>query len=160
MSSFRRVPFFDLRDWWFSNQRLSEIFKVDSIGFIPFFPAQQQPESQAPYGIYHFERVNGQEAWYYSADFVMVELRAFDVQDLYECMNIMVDMSNKGAVSANALSRWITSQKRPDDFEYHTIEFYKGGSIEPPSEQGGEFSMKLTFSIEYSPRQGSFIRQD
>lgn len=153
----RRVPLFDLRDWWFSDDKLREIFKVDEIGFIPFFPVQEQPEASLPYILYHFERSTGEESWWHQTDFIMIEVRAFDVQDLYETMNIMVDMANQGAVSARDISRWSVEEGRSQDFEFHLIKFYKGGKIEGPKEEGGEFKLKMTFYIEFSPLNGRYV---
>lgn len=153
----RRVPFFDLRDWWFSDDRLSEIFKVEELGYIPFFPIQEQPEASAPYAVYHFERMTGDEDWWYQTDFIMIEIRVFDVMDAYESMNIMMDMANHGAISARDLSKWIVEEDRAQDFEFHSIQFYRGGKVEPPKEQGGEFKVEMTFSIDFSPLNGRYI---
>lgn len=156
--SFRRSPIFDLRDWWMSNQRLREIFRVDQLGFAPFFPIQQQPESQPPYVIYDFRKVTGREAWFYHADFLFMEINVIDFQDGYEIMNIMIDMANKGAVSARDLSHWLRSENRRQDFELHSIQFEEGGKADPSQEQGGEIKIPVSFSIEYSPIKGNYIR--
>lgn len=157
MDSFRRSPIFDLRDWWLSNPRLRELFRVEERGFPPFFPVQQQPESQTPYVVYDFKKITGREAWYYHVDFLYMEINVIDFQDAYEIMNIMIDMANKGAVSARDLSQWLRSQNRRQDFEIHAIEFEKAGEAQPSEEQGGEIKVSVSFSIQYSPLYGNYI---
>lgn len=157
MDHFRRSPIFDLRDWWMSNQRLREIFKVDTRGFPPFFPVQQQPESEPPYVVYDFKKVTGREAWFYHVDFLYMEINVIDFQDAYEAMNIMIDMANKGAVSARDLSHWLRSERRRQDFELHSIEFEQAGNSQPSDEQGGEIKVSVAFSIQYSPLKGNYI---
>lgn len=155
--SFRRSPFFDLRDWWVSDERLQDLFKIEERGFAPFFPIQQQPESEPPYVIYDFKKVTGKEAWFYHADFVFMEINVVDFQDGYEIMNIMIDIANKGAISARDLSHWLRSENRRQDFEFHSIQFEEAGKADPSQEQGGVIKIPVSFSIEYSPLRGNYI---
>lgn len=157
-SSFRRSPIFDLRDWWMSNPRLKEIFKIDQRGFAPFFPVQQQPESEVPYVVYDFKRITKREAWFYQADVLYMEINVIDFQDGYEIIGIMIDMANKGAISARDLSHWLRSENKRQDFELHSITFEGAGEAEPSSEQGGEIKISALFTIEYSPLQGNYIK--
>ena len=155
--AFRRSPIFDLRDWWLSNSRMKEIFKVEERGYPPFFPIQQQPESEPPYVVYDFKKTTGAEAWFFHCDVFIMEITAIDFQDAYEAVNIMIDMANKGAISARDLSLWIRSEGRREDFQIHSIEFDGAGKVDPAEEQSGEIKVPVSFSIEYSPLTGNYI---
>jgi len=155
--SYRRSPFFDLRDWWMSNSRLREIFRVDELGYVPFFPIQEQPESSEPFVVYKFEKTSTASEWWMHCDFIYMEIYFTDFQDGYEILNIMIDMANKGAISARDLTHWVKSQDRALDFEYHTIDYIKGGRPDPAKEQAGDMKIEVAFAIDYSPLQGSYI---
>lgn len=155
--SFRRSPFFDLRDWWVSDPRLREILRVDELGYAPFFPIQEQPESKEPFIVYKFEKYSEANNWWVHSDFIYMEIYFSDFQDGYEIMNIMVDKANKGAISARDLTHWLKSENRKLDFEYHMIHFIEGGRPDPAKEQGGEMKIEVSFAIDYSPLKGSYI---
>lgn len=155
--SLRRSPFFDLRDWWVSDPRLKELLKVDQIGFAPFFPIQQQPESTQPFIVYKFEKYSSPGEWWMHSDLIYMEIYFSDFQDAYEIMNIMIDKANKGAASARDLSQWLRSENRAIDFEFHSIEFLDGGRPDPAKEQSGDMKIEVAFAIEYSPLTGRDI---
>jgi hypothetical protein len=155
--SFRRSPFFDLRDWWVSDSRLREILKVDELGFAPFFPIQEQPESVEPFVVYKFEKYSHPSNWWMHYDIIYMEIYFTDFQDAYEIINIMIDKANKGAISARDLTHWLKSENRPMDFEFHTIEYIDGGRPDPAKEQAGEMKIEAAFAIEYSPLKGNYI---
>jgi hypothetical protein len=155
--SFRRSPIFDLRDWWASDDRLRELLRVDELGYVPFFPIQEQPESVEPFIVYKFEKISEPEAWWIHYDFIYMEIYFSDFQDAYEIINIMIDKANKGAISARDLTHFLKKEQKPVDFEYHTIEYIDGGRPDPAKEQAGDMKIEAAFAISYSPLNGSYI---
>jgi hypothetical protein len=155
--SFRRSPFFDLRDWWVSDPRLRELLRVDELGYAPFFPIQQQPESTEPFIVYKFEKYSEPEAWWIHYDLIFMEIYFTDFQDGYEIVSLMIDKANKGAISARDLTHFLKEEGKPLDFEYHVVEYIEGGRPDPSKEQGGDMKIQAAFSIAYSPLKGSYI---
>jgi hypothetical protein len=155
-----RIPFYDIRDWWFSNQDLRSIFNVDSIGYIPCFPGAQQPEAPYPHIVYQIERNISRKEWWQVKDYIFMDIRCKDISQAYNAVNIMIDMASQGALSAREINKWLVDQDRAVDFEYHCIEFDKMGDIEAAMEQGGDFGVPVGFTVDFSPRSGRLISSD
>jgi hypothetical protein len=170
----RRLAFYDLRDWWLSEPRVRELLGISDqeyedylnpdpeIGpIIPFFPVAQQPEGGFPYIRYDVSRRNFAEQWWIHGEAVGIEVFMEDIEDSTELINILIDMSAMGDRSARDLQRWVVNEvaehARPQDFQFHSVEYTGGGEIGASNEQGGAVSRVVTFLIQYSPLAGRYI---
>lgn len=154
----RRTPFFDLRDWWLSDERLSELMQAQARGIVPFFPAQKPPEADSPYVIYKYKKFSSPFEWWTQKEFIFIEISAKNFEDMYEISSIMIDYANKGDLSARDLTRWLIENNRKIDFEIHSIYLDNIGDVDPSKEEGGDIKITASFCIEYSPLKGRHIK--
>jgi len=152
----KRLAFYDLRDWWLSDERVSELLRT-SRGISPFFPAADQPESSLPYIRYDVDRRISTDQWWVHHEGVLLDIFTESVDESNELINIILDYSSQGDESARALERWILQTGRKKDFEFHSIEYLEGGNINPPDEQGGSVYRSFMLLIRYSPLEGRLI---
>lgn len=151
----RRLPFYDLRDWFLSNNRFSQLMGVGSGSESRnvFYPAAQQPEGGFPYILYNSRQVRILPDWWMREDFISMELFIEDIEDSTEVLNIMIEMAGRYDASAQSLQSWVKgSFGRPDNFIYHYIMFSGAGDLTPPDEEGAVYGRGITFGIVYSPR--------
>jgi hypothetical protein len=162
----RRLAFYDLKDWWLSNERVQELLVNPRTGVFasdPFFPVAQQPEGGFPYVRYTVAREVGFPTWWMHTEMVGIDLYMSVILHSTEILNIFIDMAGRGDQSADDLNRWLEQRNqqlatpRPIDFEYHSIQFVGGGDIGASNEEGGAFSRIMMFNIDYSPRGGRNI---
>lgn len=157
----RRLAFYDLRDWWLSHARVSELLDAGRSGLYggtPFFPVAQQPEGGFPYVRYTVARQTGFPQWWMHTETVGLDIFAVDIEDSTELLNIFLGLTDQGSVSAQELQRWVSSQSgRDEDFEFHSLEWAGGGDIGTPSEEGATHNRIAMFNITYSPLSGHNI---
>lgn len=152
-----RMAFYDLRDWWLSNARVASI--LNSTGRTVFVPASQQPETGYPYARYNVERIVGMPDYWMHTEFVVVEVYAVDIEETTELLNVLASLTGRGSDSAMELQQWVAAQPlRPNDFQYHWLEFAGGGQILAPDEEGAAHGRTMNFAINYSPVEGFGIR--
>lgn len=154
----RRIPFFDVRDWLMSDERMQRLFSSPDGNKI--FPSAEPPEASLPFIVYFSEREVYQNAWWMSCDFVNLNIRALDIQDVYEAINVIQDYLSQGAISARDLTLWLKAEGRSVDFEYHSIEVISSKKAEIPKERGGQLGMDITIAIDFSPISGRYIKSD
>jgi hypothetical protein len=159
MAITRRLAFYDLRDWWASDPRVRDILEIDEKGILPFFPAANQPESVPPYIRYDVDRRISVNKWWQHTEAVILDIFTEDIEDANELENIFIDYSSQGDESARDLEIWIAGQNRARSFEFHSIEYFGGGELNPPKEQGGVNYKTLAFLIHYSPMSGRLIKE-
>lgn len=149
---------FDLRDWWMSNPDFAEIFGLSPGDFPPFYPFSEPSEVALPIIVYEARKYSSADQWWMHYERVYLRIIAFDVDDIFKMTNIMIDMAGKGAISARDMSKWMKSQGKTEYNEYHLIDYVGGRADSPPKERGGAYEYEIGFTIEYSPRQGSYIK--
>lgn len=157
----RRLAFYDLRDWWLSFADVQRLLSSDGspVGLEVFVPAAQQPETGYPYVRYNVRKTTDFPRRWVHNEFVVMELYAVDIEDSTELTNFLVSLTDRDTDSAQELQRWVRSQTgRPQDFQYHWLEFAGGGEILPPDEEGAAHGRSLSFAINYSPLSGFGIR--
>jgi hypothetical protein len=159
----RRLAFFDLRDWWLSDPRIAELLNYDpqDPATRPFWPMSQQPESGFPYVRYMTTKVVEFPQWWMHNEGVGLEIYMNNIDDSTELVNLLLDMAGEGATSAARLQRWVHNQgvynQRPQDFEFHSIEYAGDASLGSPSEEGASHSRTAMFNLRYSPVRGRSI---
>jgi hypothetical protein len=152
----RRLAFYDLRDWWLSDERIAELLQTNR-GFSPFFPAADQPESSLPYIRYDVDRRIDTNQWWMYNEGVLLDIFTESIDDSNEIMNRILDYSVQGDASARSLERFILQSGKKKEFEFHSIEYIEGGGINPPDEQGGASYRSFMLLIRYSPLEGRLI---
>ena len=158
-----RLAFYDLRDYWLSDNRVAELLdlenreEIDGVKIKPFFPSAQQPETKFPYARYNVKRIIGYPQWWMHTEIVGIELYAVNLDVSNELINIFIDMAGRLDSSADELERWIAAEGRDRHFEYHHLEWVDGGDMEAPGEEGGAIGRPLNFAISYSPLKGRGI---
>jgi len=167
----KRIGFYDLRDWWLSEQRLRELLVDPRLSqgndADPFYPVAQQPESGFPYIRYGIGRDVAPSQWWMRTEQVMLEIFMLDIVESNEVVNIMIDMAGRESDSATDLTNWLVERNNelqeqeeppvPIDYVYHSIKYMGSGEIEATEEEGGHHSVGLMFSIYLSPKNGRGI---
>lgn len=160
-----RLPFYDLRDWWLSDQRVQELIvdprtSITSGGLDlsnPFFPVAQQPEGGFPYIRYTTARDVAFPQWWMQTEQIGLELFMVGINDSSEVLNKFISMAARGDDSARDLELWLRNEGRAVDFAYHSIQYIGGGDISATNEEGGAHSRIMMFNILYSPLDGMGI---
>lgn len=156
-----KLAFFDLRDWWLSDDDVRAALVTPRLNLgkfaDPFYPVSQQPEGDYPYARYTVSRTVNFPQWWIHTEQVGIDLYMMNIMDSTKVFNAFVDMASRGDESARDLHHWLQSQAEPTDFEYHSIEYVGGGDISPGNEEGGHHSRIMMFNINYSPRTGRDI---
>jgi hypothetical protein len=157
----RKMAFFDLRDWWLSDERIADALNVTESNPSPFFPFSEPPEANLPYIIYDLEKSIGTaNAWWMHTERIYIKIVDSDIDNIFYLANLLTDVASQGADAANDLHRWLISEGRDPDFEYHTIEYIGGRQEKDPAERGGATEYELGFIIDYSPKTGKYIKSD
>lgn len=141
-----------IRDWLFAEPRIAELFNLPRAGFVPFFPAQQFPESEFPYIRYSTtQSISGETPWMHTGEAFMF-LWFDNIDEAQEAVNIIVDMCGYADESAGELERWIRANEPDCPFVYHSIETPTVGEVDTTDERGGAHAYAVMLRVQFSPK--------
>jgi hypothetical protein len=156
MATVSRIGFYDVRDWIQSQEDFQEVFGGDLF----FYPISEPSETSPPHAIYEIRRAVDPNEWWMTNELVYMKIISFEVDQIFHALNIISDMAAKGSESADELNKWIVSEKRRKDFEFHSIELFSSRDRQPPKERGGAYEYEIGLSISYSFLSGRSIKSD
>lgn len=144
--------FYYIRDWLLAEPGLVDLFQTEGREYVPFFPAQQFPESEVPYVRYTTtQSVSSDTPWWHTGEAFM-SVWFTEIDDAQEAINIIVDMCSYADESAGELERWLSANNIDAPYHYHSIEVPNVGEVDTTEERGGAHAMALMIRVQFSPK--------
>lgn len=145
--------FYYIRDWLLDEPAFVQLLGYSpGDTYVPFFPAQQFPESQLPYVMYTTtSSMDPNTPWMYTGEAYM-SIWFASIDDAQSAANVIVEMCGGSDASAGELERWLSLNGIRPPYKYHWITVPIIGEVETTSERGGGHAYAVHIRAGYSPK--------
>ena len=148
---------YDLIDYLLDDSEFADAVNYDGSGYKPFFPAQEQPESEQPFIRYSMRTTVDTDEWWIQTDDWMLFIHSNSPLELNNINAILIDRLVRGDKSAKPINKWMLDNGR-EDYWVHSTEVQMLGQYVPSEQEGGEFQIPTTIRIKYTRRNGTGLQ--